>query len=365
MTRVFRPAMRPALCALVTVIAAAALVSPDAGAARRPRARALAATEGSARHGVATGALLFGAPDDVFNADLDAIAGFGARWIRTPLRWSNVEAKGKGIYNWRMADRLVQGARSRGLDLVLTIVGTPKWAQPAGSGGDASYPPANLADYADFAGAAAARYRDHVRVWELGNEPNHATGWMPKPDPARYAQLMALTYRAIKASDPGAVVLTGGLGGEKSDSTRIPGDVFVANLYELGAGASFDGVSFHPYTYPYSPPARSWNRMLNVRQIMVKNGDGAKKIWATEFGAPTNGPRPRVVVSERRQAELLREAYDLFSSYRWAGALMWFQHRDNGNDPRVQDDWFGLLRANRTEKPAVAAYRASVAAAGG
>jgi hypothetical protein len=27
--------------------------------------------------------------------------------------------------------------------------------------------------------------------------------------------------------------------------------------------------------------------MLTVRGVMVANGDGAKKIWATEYGAPT------------------------------------------------------------------------------
>ena len=28
----------------------------------------------------------------------------------------------------------------------------------------------------------------------------------------------------------------------------------------------------------------------SLRSTMTDNGDGGKKIWATEFGAPTNGP---------------------------------------------------------------------------
>src|SRR5437588_4339070 len=170
------------------------------------------ATTGPGRFGIASGALLFSAPDATFNADLDAIQGFGARWLRTPLKWQNVELKGKGLLNWRVADRLVDGATSRGLNLVLTINATPSWALPPGTT-DPSYPPVNLVDYADFARAAVTRYHDRVHVWELGNEPNHSTGWMPAPDPARYAQLLKLTYQAIMGADPTAKVLTGGIGG--------------------------------------------------------------------------------------------------------------------------------------------------------
>ena len=348
-------------CALTAISVAGLLVSSSqAGGATTT----FPATTGVGRYGIASGAALYGAPDDVFNADLDAIAGLGARWVRTSMRWSNVEGKEKGVFNWRVADRLVDGATARGLSLVVTIVGTPTWAQPSGVN-DASYPPVNLADYADFASAAAARYRGRVHVWELGNEPNHATGWMPKPDAARYVELMKVTYPAIKASDPAAVVLTGGLGGTKSDATHIPGDKFVTLLYSYGGRPYFDAISYHPYTYPESPPARSWSRMLAARKTMEKNGDAHKKIWATEYGAPTNGPRPKVVVTEKRQAELVHEAYQLFASYSWSGPMMWFQHRDKGTDPTLQDNWFGLLRFDRTEKPSAAAYRARVVAAGG
>jgi hypothetical protein len=71
------------------------------------------------------------------------------------------------------------------------------------------------------------------------------------------------------------------------------GDTFLADLYAAGAKGFFDGVSYHSYTWPQTPshdsPTGGWNRMLKARQTMVDNGDGAKKIWVTEFGAPTAG----------------------------------------------------------------------------
>ena len=71
-------------------------------------------------------------------------------------------------------------------------------------------------------------------------------------------------------------------------------------------------MSYHPYSTPFLPCAptapicvfnphtsrrdrygmkNGWDRMLNARRIMVAHGDSAKKIWITEFGGPTNGPR--------------------------------------------------------------------------
>ena len=63
-----------------------------------------------------------------------------------------------------------------------------------------------------------------------------------------------------------------------------------------GGGGSFDAVGHHPYSYPYDPSGgQSWNAFTQtgyLYQIMVANGDGAKKVWGTESGAPTgNDPR--------------------------------------------------------------------------
>src|SRR2546423_13362323 len=137
-----------AAAVFVLVIAAwAGLPAPGARADTPP-------TTGAGRYGIASGALLFQATSADFNADMNAIQGLGARWLRTPLKWSLTEPNAKGKFNWQLADRLVDGATSRGLSPVLTIVSTPKWALPSNANGNTSYPPANLQDYADFAKAS-------------------------------------------------------------------------------------------------------------------------------------------------------------------------------------------------------------------
>ena len=60
---------------------------------------------------------------------------------------------------------------------------------------------------------------------------------------------------------------------------------------------SFDALGYHPYSYPYPPMYKAdWNtfyRTPAVHALMVKHGDGAKRIWGTEAGYPTgSNPRP-------------------------------------------------------------------------
>ncbi len=99
-----------------------------------------------------------------------------------------------------------------------------------------------------------------------------------------------------------------------------------------------------------------------MRSVMQANGDGAKKIWGTEFGAPTNGPNG---VTEASQAQAITKAYALWKSYDWAGPLFTYQGRDYGTDPSNRENFFGLLRHDFSQKPAYAAYRNAVDASAG
>ena len=182
------------------------------------------------------------------------------------------------------------------------------------------------------------------------------------PDAAPiYAQVLKLSYPIIKAADPEALVLTGGLGGNKDKNGNIPGDVFLADLYKAGAKAYFDAVSYHPYTYPLLPSDdkgdRGWSRMLAARQTMVDNGDGDKQIWVTEFGAPTGG---RNGVSQEQQAAIMHDAYRLWAGYSWAGPLCWFDYRDKGTDTSDQGNFFGLYTNDGQPKLALAQFKSLV-----
>jgi hypothetical protein len=308
--------------------------------------------------GVSTGVTLFTGPVGEIDADIAGIADTGAKSVRTAIRWDLVEPDSAGSDDWKQADEIVDQSRAHGLEVIFDINGTPKWARNPGAA-TAEFP-RDLQTYATFAGKVAARYKGRVEAYELGNEPNHVKSFA-HPDAAVYAQVLKLSYPVIKAADPGALVLTGGLGGNKDTKGNIPGDVFLADLYKAGAKGFFDAVSYHPYTYPLLPSDdkgdRGWSRMLAARQAMVDNGDGDKQIWVTEFGAPTGGANG---VSQEQQAAIMHDAYRLWAGYPWAGPLCWFDYRDKGTDTSNQGNFFGLYTKDDQPKLALQQFETLV-----
>lgn len=311
--------------------------------------------------GISTGVQLYTEKTDKISPDIAGIAGVGAHWMRTAIRWDLVEPNSASSDDWTKADLIVGDAQKQGLTLILNITGTPPWARAPGAG-TVEFPP-DLHTYATFAGKMAARYKGKVYAYELGNEPNHTKSFA-RPDPQLYEQVLQDSYPLIKAGDPNVLVLTGGLGGIKDKDGIVPGNVYLADLYKDGAKPYFDGVSYHPYTYPQLPSSDSakpgWTNMLSARQTMVDNGDSAKKIFVTEYGAPTGGPNS---VNEDQQAAIMYDAYRLWATYSWAGPLCWFDYRDKGTDTSDHGNFFGLYTKSGEQKVAVRQYQALVQSA--
>ncbi|PZQ50774.1 MAG: hypothetical protein DI556_06555 [Rhodovulum sulfidophilum] len=296
-------------------------------------------------------------------AEFADYARLGARWLRVDLNWSVIQAAGPDSFDWSTMDRILAGAEGAGLRVLPVPGSAPAWLD----GGAGPATPEARAAYAAFLAAAVARYAPRgVRVWEIWNEPNLAGFWPPAPDQVAYARLLEVAFAAIKAADPGARVLFGGLSpvpDVRADQARARGVVpavrFLADAYANGAGGSFDALSFHPYTWPETPESpeawTGWNIMTGpIRDLMIAEGDADKKIWITEFGAPTNPGG----VDDGTQARILEQGIRLARGYPWAGPLLWYSYRDLGTDPADSEDWYGLVGPGRTPKPAYAAFRA-------
>jgi hypothetical protein len=322
------------------------------------------------RFGVATGGGTQALSATDLARYLDGVKAAGASWVRTDLNWGVVQSGGPSSYNWGPFDNVVNAARARGLNVVLTIVYTPAWAR--GSGTSGTTPPTNLSDLANFAKAAASHYATlGVHSWEIWNEPNISAFWAPAPDPARYAQLLKVAYPAVKQGDPSAVVVSAGLSpygsyGQSSSSGVNP-ITFLEKMYANGAGGSFDAVGWHPYNYPYGIGFYSWSAWSQMsetspsaRSVMTANGDGAKQIWATEFGAPTGSTSNSM--TEAGQAQLVTDAYTKLKSWTWAGPAFFYSYRNVGTNFSNVEDNFGIIRYDWSLKPAYAAYQAAAAA---
>ena len=180
---------------------------------------------------------------------------------------------------------------------------TPGWARPANCppGTDKCLPasPEYFADLRPGRGPALRRHstiptlRGSIPAWQIWNEPNHYPFVQPTVDVAGYTRMLKRAYVEIKKVDPAATVIAGGTAPAPNDPSGadMSPTRFLHRIYENGGKGFFDAFAHHPYSFPCSPlTAASWNAFTQTKYLhdmMVQNGDGAKKIWGTEAGAPT------------------------------------------------------------------------------
>ena len=296
---------------------------------------------------------------------LKAMKAMGVTSVRLDADWSSGQPSGPGSYDWTSLDQVVASIQEVGLSADFIIDGCPSWAAVSGAQGDEFAQPASSAAFAAWAGAVAARYGARgVNDFEIWNEPNISEFWEPKPDPAAYTADLVAAYAAIKAVDPSAIVISGGLAPAADTSTSYDPRTFLEDMYEDGAKGSFDGVGDHPYSYPAAPDddtLGAWSEMSetspSLRSIMIENGDSAKKIWITEYGAPTTGPN---AVSETDQSTELVQAISQVTQLSWIGSFYIYTWSDLATSP-AEDNGFGLLAEDNAQKPAYAAVTAALA----
>ena len=314
--------------------------------------------------GMSMGADLTQLSDAKFDVEMNTMKKMGVHWVRAVIPWALVDHQTPNDNQWILIDRLVETVQAEGMELIGIIDNPPLWAETGTTTppGCSVAPPFDLQAYADFAAKVAARYTSSaVSVIEVENSPNLPGAW-PTPDPCDYAQLMKLTYPAIKNVDPNIMVINGGVGGTKDTKGNISGATWIADLYQNGAGNFFDAVSFHPYSYPCVPSTgcgtRTWGDLPKVRQTMTNNGDSAKQIWTTEFGAPTSGVAGDGHVDEATQSSIMVDAMKQWVTYAWGGPFCVYEFRDFGTNPTDKSDWFGLVSNDlRHKKPAFFAYQ--------
>ena len=202
------------------------------------------------------------------------------------------------------------GAEARGMRILLTVTGTPRTMATPG-------------EYA----ARRRRPRDRARAarastTRCGTRRTTRASGSTAPSPAAYTALLKAAYPAIKAADPAATVIVGGLVGNDFE--------FVEQLYDNGAKGSFDAVGVHtdtaclttdPREYYREPSGRigrySFTGYREVRATMLAHGDD-KPVWMTELGwSTTTGTCERggragtkeAGVTQAVQADFLTKAY--------------------------------------------------------
>jgi len=285
---------------------------------------------------------------------VDAVKNVGFGWIKHQIVWKDFETS-KGNINWGHIDFLVNSCHDAGLNVLLSVVKAPAWARGADADLTVEGPPGDPQDLADFMGALAERYKGKVQAYEVWNEQNLHYEWGNEAlDANRYVLLLAAAYQAIKAKDPGAIVVSGALTPTGGNPPVAVDDLtYLERMYQAGLKNYCDAVGVHPSGYNVPPDANwqtwsdptavfrgpsdnhhhSWvfrGTMEGSRNIMVRYGDSGKRLWPTEFGwasveglgvEPVLGYEYSADNTELEQAQYIVKAYEMGKAWGWVGPM--------------------------------------------
>ncbi|MFQ5944971.1 MAG: O-antigen ligase family protein [Anaerolineae bacterium] len=289
-------------------------------------------------------------------ADLDRVIDLAQAdgvflWARQTFPWSAIEPD-QDRFEWEAWDRIVSHATAGGLRVIAVLDTSPVWARTPFDAANSHAPPENFEDYFRFAAAVAERYGDRIDHYQVWDQPNIYPHWGERSvDPAGYENLLLGAYNSIRGSDPGAVVLSAGLAPNVERGGRNMSDLaFLQKMYDAGAGQSFDVLAIKPYGFWWGPEDRraepeitNFSRAILAREVMARNQDGDKPVWAVELGwnslppgwsgvSPPWGSDSEAIQADRTVRALERG----LSEWPWLGALI-LEHLDPlaaEDDPR-------------------------------
>lgn len=225
----------------------------------------------------------------VLTADVVVARNLGTTWTRAWLPWALIETA-PGQYDWTWTDHQLNQFAQAGNKINALIFYPPAWASVNPCG-----PITDTVAFDNFMTAVVTRYADRVDSWEFINEPD-SPYFQPAYGPAigcwalysqQYAEYLAAFHAKVKALDPTALVVFGGLA---YDNWQKFDRDFLTHTLESGAGSYFDAVSLH--FYPINPqdfPTIA-DKITEIKAILQRHGAYGKAIWITETSMWTNGP---------------------------------------------------------------------------
>jgi hypothetical protein len=279
---------------------------------------------------------------------LDTLDAMGVKLVRYTLHWHEIE-KAKGKPSWGQADAILRGLHERRMVPVVTLWGTPRWAN---GGRSANWAPRSKWTFAGFARRAADRY-PFVKHWLIWNEPNQRR-WL-RPTSARvYTQtLLNPAFAAIHRATPGAKV-GGGVTAPRGSAGGISPVDFIRGMD--AAGARLDAYAHNPYPLRrFETPAAGGCAhcetitMATIDRLLREVGRafGRKRIWLTEYGYQTNPPDRFLGVAPALQSRYLAEAAHRAHATPYVDMLIQYLYKDEPDAARWQS---GLVTAGGSAK---------------
>jgi len=210
--------------------------------------------------------LLMAELDETFPTLVDALKQSGAGYVRVYVDWNVIQPTEGGAYSWSWYDTRLSQLNAAGLGLIATVTNAPTWAIDT-TLDPCAYIITEVDAYYQFLEALVDHF-PYIKIWEILNEPDAIPGYRCGSGVmnygfagAQYANLLQGAYTRIKALDPSATVIMGGMAYDHFvDEDPVNNKFnryFLDAVMEAGGAPYMDGVNFH-YFHDFAGSWEGW-----------------------------------------------------------------------------------------------------------
>lgn len=228
------------------------------------------------------------------------------------------------------------------------------WGLPSGS--DTHVPEQILVREYNFVKTTVNRYKSVVHYWEVWNEPDNTSFWNNEagiPNPQEYLNFLKVAYAAVKAADPTAQVVLGGIAFPYNSNANSWLNQFLA----LGGGKYFDVMNIHMYGnvgttgyVGYIPSTGVFTQEMTTTNNTMATYGLTQPVWITELDSINS--HYASISSTTEQATFLTQTFTQILSTTTVQRAIWHTLEDcNGLD-------FGMFYSNGSTKPVANAWAA-------
>ena len=327
--------------------------------------------------------------------DVEEIHNVGASWVRVAVFWGQLQPTEDTVIDWEPVDQGFQRLARLGLHPIVVLRDIPPWAameHPTLHDHPSCGPVRveKMDAYLAFVSELVRRYSGppyNVKYWEVYNEPDKIHRLYPGVNIGgcfgeiwydEYVRMLRSVYTTIKAVDPQAVIVFGGVAHDwfyyfRTDpSWDYPTDglfdpYFLDEVIGTRHGGDwFDRMNFHTYYawrwyweyYGYGKDVLA--KYNYIKEQMATYGYPNKKILITETGMRSYDPDNPGEISEEAQANYVLKLFARILTVMYDEPFIWYTIRDTGPYDVNSSNSHGLIRLDGSHKPAYDVYKFGV-----
>lgn len=231
----------------------------------------------------------------------------GIKYARVQTGWAICE-KEKGKYDWTWLDGIVNSLLDGGVIPWFNLTyGNPLYMHDVDLSVNATcvgcaptlYGEETLNAWLNFTKALVEHYKGRVTHYEIWNEPDCPQFWWPHmPNGKEYAELVTLTAKVIKATDP--TIKTGGC------TSSVESKDFLYDFATNIDPKDIDFLCYHTYSLR---PEKFDDIIRSVMDMFKENGLGHVEFWQGESGCPSYFPPNHWLKNKREGNEHTQAAW--------------------------------------------------------